>query len=59
MTDRNDYDSPWKEILSTYFQEFMELTIVNHYEGQSPTRRISPCGGQAPTGRTQGRARDR
>ncbi len=23
--NRDDYDSPWKEILSTYFQEFMEF----------------------------------
>jgi len=25
MTTRDDYDSPWKEILSAYFQEFMEF----------------------------------
>jgi len=25
MVNRDDYDSPWKEILSAYFQEFMEF----------------------------------
>ncbi|MFW6373366.1 MAG: cytosolic protein [Thermodesulfobacteriota bacterium] len=25
MTSRDEYDSPWKEILSLYFQEFMEF----------------------------------
>ena len=42
MTDRDDFDSPWKEILNTYFQEFMEFFFPDIADEIDWTRGYEP-----------------